>query len=143
MHAGRDWLAYERIWPHAEIQHRNGRGDLTGTGGLLIEMTTEPWERLNGPRSVTGPRASKMVQAERDAQARGLGLFCVWKRGRGQPAEDTPVVFRAGVIFPVLARYFVLAEGEADWQGQLDLAEERGYRLGYKAAQGWQREGSF
>jgi hypothetical protein len=114
--AGLAWMQagvrYLRTWwPSAERQLHAGRADIAGVGDLMVEMTTEPWAKL----------WVKLDQAERDAAPIGAVIvprpapipFCVWKKhnrrddgvglGPVDPGEGA-VIFRARVIFPLLAR---------------------------------------
>ena len=114
--AGHNWnraavLYLRQWWPAAERQLHAGRGDIGGIGNLVVECTIEPWAQI----------WKKLRQAEHDAQAEddwkwepgrpAAVPFCVWKkpnRGAGEPAGADPgqaaVIFRASVIFPLLAR---------------------------------------
>jgi hypothetical protein len=124
--AGLAWMQagvrYLRTWwPSAERQLHAGRADIAGVGDLMVEMTTEPWAKL----------WVKLDQAERDAVAETIGAagpehavpFCVWKKhnrrddgvglGPVDPGEGA-VIFRARVIFPLLARLEELEQYAAE-----------------------------
>ena len=106
--AGLNWnracvLYLRNWWPSAERQLREHRSDLDGIGDIGIETTIEPWAQL----------WKKMAQAESDAHARGLDVWCVWKKRNREPGERgdgatdparAAVIFEARVIFPQLAR---------------------------------------
>jgi hypothetical protein len=111
--AGLAWMQagvrYLRTWwPSAERQLHERRADVAGVGDLVIEMTTEPWVKI----------WAKLDQAQRDAvllspQPADPLPHCVWKKhnrrddgvglGPVDPGEGA-VIFRARVIFPLLAR---------------------------------------
>jgi hypothetical protein len=132
--AGLAWMQagvrYLRTWwPSAERQLHAGRADIAGVGDLMVEMTTEPWAKL----------WVKLDQAERDAttlvpptrpgivgsvqHAAWTMPFCVWKKhnrrddgvglGPVDPGEGA-VIFRARVIFPLLARLEELEQYAAE-----------------------------
>jgi hypothetical protein len=132
--AGLAWMQagvrYLRTWwPSAERQLHAGRADIAGVGDLMVEMTTEPWAKL----------WVKLDQAERDAQRDVLPAgtwvtlpFCVWKKhnrrddgvglGPVDPGEGA-VIFRARVIFPLLARLEQL-ERELDTATEMLAGED-------------------
>ena len=133
-------LYLRQWWPTAERQLHAGRGDIGGIGDLVVECTIEPWaqiwKKLRQAENDTSAdpawvkhcghcRAKHETGQECGVRdCRGCWLvplrrdpFCVWKkpkRGAGEPADADPgqaaVIFRASVIFPLLAR---LAELEA------------------------------
>jgi hypothetical protein len=130
--AGLAWMQagvrYLRTWwPSAERQLHAGRADVAGVGDIAIEMTTEPWAKL----------WTKLEQAERDSLRPDLlgghGIpFCVWKKhnrrddgvglGPVDPGEGA-VIFRARVIFPLLARLEQL-ERELDTATEMLAGED-------------------
>jgi hypothetical protein len=124
---GKDWqldcAEYLRTgpWPNASYEVRNGASDILGTGDLAIEATREGWEMM----------VTKLAQAERDAKARGLSDFCVWKRRRGttDPSRGF-VVFEARIVFPLMGRLQQLETLLLDTATEYD----RGYRNGHAAA---------
>ena len=140
--AGHNWnraavLYLRQWWPTAERQLHAGRGDIGGIGDLVVECTIEPWAQI----------WKKLRQAESDADHENRSAlvpplpFCVWKkpnRGAGEPADADPgqaaVIFRASVIFPLLARLAELERDDAERKADLRrrLAEQ-----GSPAAGGW------
>jgi hypothetical protein len=136
--AGLAWMQagvrYLRTWwPSAERQLHAGRADIAGVGDLMVEMTTEPWAKL----------WVKLDQAERDANGPAISApgqpvyyaavpFCVWKKhnrrddgvglGPVDPGEGA-VIFRARVIFPLLARLEQL-ERELDTATEMLAGED-------------------
>lgn len=117
------------VWPHVGRQRTTHAGDFTGTWDLNVEATIVPWDKI----------WIKLRQSEGDAAARGLELFCVWKKrnrredhqgNRPVDAGEGAVVMLARQFFPLVARLEELERRETDAEQEF----ERGFRLGQKEA---------
>jgi len=125
------WLRDSGLFPHAEVSPVSGRaGDLTGIGDRVSEITVRPYDKL----------PAKLRQAEADAD--GLWPapeYHVWKpmtRGTLEPGTvaRSIVIYRAEVIWPMLARLDKLERAGLEQGAAIEEAEMRGYRLGLAAA---------
>lgn len=115
------WLR-DTIWPYAEMQHRNGTGDITATWDINVETTIAGWDQI----------WIKLEQSAHDARRRGLSLYCVVKKRQGKhdPGESA-VLMPAKIFFPMVAELEKRQRQEAD----AELAYEKGYAAGYRAGE--------
>lgn len=114
------WLR-ENVWPYAEMQHRNGVGDITATWDINVETTLAGWDQI----------WIKLEQSAHDARQRGLDLYCVVKKRQGkQDPGESAVLMPAKLFFPLLATLEKLQRQEQD----AELAYEKGYAAGYRVA---------
>jgi hypothetical protein len=114
------WLR-EHGFRHASYEIRNGSSDILGTWDVAVEVTLTTWDKI----------WIKLDQAERDARARGLEIWCVWKkrRGRSDPGEGA-IVMPAKVFWPLMADLEAYQSAEADFH----LNWEKAFAAGFRAA---------
>jgi hypothetical protein len=77
MREGALWLR-EHGAPHADRVTRHHASDFTGIGDLAVEMTVSPWDEIG----------RKAEQAKKDAEARGIRNWCVWKKRKALAGES-------------------------------------------------------
>lgn len=122
-----EWLrTISSEFRQASVSQVHGRyGDLEGIGDRVSEITVMPYEKLT----------MKLTQAEQDAKKAGRTEYHVWKpikRQHGEPGTvaRSIVIYRAEVIWPMLARLDKLEQAEMNAQDSYD----RGYTAGRAAA---------
>jgi hypothetical protein len=120
---GKNWQLACSAWlrdhgyPHAAYEVRNGSGDIFGTGDVSTECTLAGWDQI----------WLKLGQAGRDAHARGLDDYVVWKKRTGTTDPgDGAVLMPARLFWPLMAELEARRRSEADALHEFD----RGVRAG-------------
>lgn len=112
-------------WPSAGYEIRNRSSDLIGTWDLAVECTITGWDKIH----------IKADQAKRDARARGLPWWCVWKKRNGVADPGAGLVMMAAYdLFRLVQRLEKLEHAE------LNAAEA--YDRGFSAGVNWARTSS-
>ena len=99
-------------WPNAEIITSNHRSDITGAGDIGIECKDEQdWRNL----------AAHIGQASRDAEARDLPTYVVWRKRRGKAdAMEGYCVMRARDFWAERQRMEELEQIELEYSNLLE-----------------------
>jgi hypothetical protein len=131
---GLDWqrdaalkLREAGLYPHADSlasRGRPGAGDVDHVGDRIIECTIEPWAEL----------AAKLAQARADARTSGVDQWAVWKRTPRQPWGSV-MVEPWESWWRCAARLDRLEAADLLRGGEVEEAEQRGYRIGFRCGQ--------
>jgi hypothetical protein len=125
--AGKRWnidcaadLRDNRGFPHAEYVIRNGSGDISGTWDINVEATLTTWDKI----------WIKLDQAARDAKARGLKDYVVWKKRNGKADPGA-----GAIIMPAANFWALVADLEAHVAADVDYTDtwERAFAAGFRA----------
>jgi hypothetical protein len=125
--AGKQWQLNTAAWlrdsghfPNAEYVIRNGAGDISGTWDISVETTVTTWDKI----------WIKLDQAKRDAEAKGLRDYVVWKKrtGTADPGDGA-------VIMPAARFWALIADLEAYVRADMDYTEtwEKAFTAGFRA----------